>query len=251
MRLAPQFRWSYSCALLAAALVAPSFVGGCNTSPGKPAADSAAVAPGDITDFPTLYSNNCAACHGPNGQGGPAIALADPVYLSIVDDSALRKVIATGVPHTAMPAFAQSSGGMLTEKQVDVLAATIRANWAKPGALAGAVPPPYATTSPGDAARGAQTYKTFCAACHGPEGHGSPKASDIADTSFLALVSDQYLRTLVIVGRPELSAPDWRSDVPGHPLSDQEITDVVAWLTAQRVKNPGQPYPVAENASHH
>jgi len=250
VRFAPQFRWSCG-VVLAAALLAPLFVGGCNTSPGKPAADSATVAPNDITDFPTLYSNNCAACHGPQGQGGPAIALADPLYLSIVDDPTLRKVIAAGVPNTAMPAFAKSSGGMLTEKQVDVLAATIRANWAKPGALAGAAPPPYAATSPGDASHGAQTYKSFCASCHGPAGHGSPKASDIADTSFLALVSDQYLRTLVIVGRPELSAPDWRSDVPGHPLSNQEITDVVAWLTAQRVKNPGQPYPVADNAPHH
>jgi cytochrome c oxidase cbb3-type subunit 3 len=238
-------------ALWVSAFAASVLVAGCNTSPGKPAADSASVAPDDILDFPTLYSNNCAACHGPNGQGGPAIALADPVYLSIVDDPTLRKVIAAGVPHTAMPAFAQSSGGMLTEKQVDVLAAAIRANWAKPGALAGAAAPPYAATSPGDATRGAQTYKTLCAGCHGPEGHGSPKASDIADTSFLALVSDQYLRTLVIVGRPELSAPDWRSDVPGHPLSNQEITDVVAWLTAQRVKNPGQPYPVADNAPPH
>jgi cytochrome c oxidase cbb3-type subunit 3/ubiquinol-cytochrome c reductase cytochrome c subunit len=39
-----------------------------------------------------------------------------------------------------------------------------------------------------------------------------------------------------------LGAPDWRGDVPGHPMSAQEISDVVAWLAAQRPKLPGQPY---------
>jgi hypothetical protein len=54
------------------------------------------------------------------------------------------------------------------------------------------------------------------------------------DPSFLSLVSDQELRTLVIVGRPELGAPDWRGNVSGQPMSDQEISDVVAWLGSKR-----------------
>ena len=51
------------------------------------------------------------------------------------------------------------------------------------------------------------------------------------------------LRTIVIVGRPELGAPDWRGDVPGKPMSAQDVSDVVAWLASQRPKFPGQPYP--------
>jgi cytochrome c oxidase cbb3-type subunit 3/ubiquinol-cytochrome c reductase cytochrome c subunit len=50
----------------------------------------------------------------------------------------------------------------------------------------------------------------------------------------LSLVSDQVLRTVVIAGRPDIGQPDWRSDVPGHPMSDQEVTDVVGWLSSQR-----------------
>jgi hypothetical protein len=61
--------------------------------------------------------------------------------------------------------------------------------------------------------------------------------------SFLALVNDQELRTIVIAGRPELGAPDWRSDIPGKPMSPQDISDVVAWLASQRPKFPGQPFP--------
>ena len=61
--------------------------------------------------------------------------------------------------------------------------------------------------------------------------------------SYLALVSDQNLRTLVIVGLPEVGAPDWRNNVPGRPMSAPEISDVVAWLAAQRQQFPGQPFP--------
>ena len=67
--------------------------------------------------------------------------------------------------------------------------------------------------------------------------------------SYLALVSDQDLRTVVIVGRPELGAPDWRNNVPGKPMSPQEISDVVAWLAAQRPRFPGQPFPNASVGS--
>jgi hypothetical protein len=47
-------------------------------------------------------------------------------------------------------------------------------------------------------------------------------------------VSNQHLRITVIVGLPGLGAPDWRADVPGKPMSHQDVSDVVAWLTAAR-----------------
>ena len=54
------------------------------------------------------------------------------------------------------------------------------------------------------------------------------------DKAYLSLITDQGLRTIVITGRPDFNAPDWRNNVAGHPMSDQEITDVVAWLASQR-----------------
>jgi cytochrome c oxidase cbb3-type subunit III len=224
---------------------------GCTTAPtlpGKPTANSETVAPNDILDFTTLYAQNCAGCHGANGRGGAAIALADPVYLAIVNDATIRKVAANGVRGTAMPAFAPSAGGLLTDKQVDIIATGVRQQWSKPDALGGANPPSYAAKSPGNPTRGAQTYKNYCESCHGPNGRGSTKGSSITDDSFLALISDQGLRTVVITGRPELGAPDWRANVPGKPMSEQEVTDVVAWLASQRAQNPGQPYAVANSA---
>jgi cytochrome c oxidase cbb3-type subunit III len=222
---------------------------GCDSAPGRPAKGSETIAPDEILDFNTLFSENCAGCHGANGRGGAAIALADPVYLAIVNQDTLRKVITNGIKGTSMAAFGQSAGGMLTSKQIDVLAAQICSRWSKSGILGGITPPSYAAKTPGDVARGALTYQTFCASCHGAEGQGSGKGSSITDGSFLALLTDQELRTMVIVGRPDRNAPDWRNNVPGKPMSDQEITDVVAWLASHRLNAPGQPYPSASNTS--
>jgi len=154
-------------------------------------------------------------------------------------------VTADGVPGTSMPAFAQHSGGMLTDDQVNVIAGGIRTHWDKPNSLRDANPPPYAAQSPGDAARGAAAYGVYCSSCHGAAGRGTKRGSSIVDASYLALVSVQNLRTTIIVGRPELGAPDWRGDVPGKPMSPDDVSDVVAWLAAQRTQFPGQPYSTA------
>jgi mono/diheme cytochrome c family protein len=105
-----------------------------------------------------------------------------------------------------------------------------------------ASPPPYAAEEPGNAERGVGAYAAFCARCHGPDGKGAAGGSSIVDGSFLALVSDQNLRTTIIAGRPNLGQPDWRHVAPGREMTSQEVTDVVAWLAAQRQTTPGQPY---------
>jgi cytochrome c oxidase cbb3-type subunit III len=221
-----------------------------SSPPGRPGMDSEIKAPSEISDFRTLYGENCAACHGAEGRGGAAIALADPVYLAVVDEPSMRKVIANGVHGTSMPAFAQSAGGMLTTKQIDVITSGILSRWSRPGILDGANPPPYVAKGPGNVKRGEASYQTYCSSCHGSQGEGGPKGSSITNDSFLALVSNQELRTIVIAGRPELGAPDWRGDIPGKPMSDQEITDVVTWLVSHRIQTPGQPYSTANNAQH-
>ena len=205
-------------------------------------ADAQVVPPNKITDFSFLYARNCSGCHGQNGRGGAAIGLGDPVYLAIADDSTIRRVTADGVAGTSMPAFAQHSGGMLTDDQINVVVSGIRTRWTKPDALRDATAPPYAAQGPGDPKHGAEVYGAYCSSCHGPDGHGGKRASSIVDGSYLALVSDQSLRTSVIVGRPELGAPDWRGDLPGKPLSPEDVSDVVAWIVAQRTEFPGQPY---------
>jgi cytochrome c oxidase cbb3-type subunit 3 len=202
-------------------------------SPGRRTAETRVIRPGEVTDFRVLYGQNCSGCHGIDGQGALAVAIGSPVYLAIADNATIRSVVAQGRPGTAMPAFGQSAGGLLTDAQIDILVRGIRERWAKPGALGSDKPPAYAASQPGDTARGHNVFTTFCSSCHGSDGRGG-RAGSIVDNSYLALVSDQHLRTLTITGMPALGAPDWRGNVPGKPMSDADVTDIVAWLAAQR-----------------
>jgi mono/diheme cytochrome c family protein len=186
-----------------------------------------------------------------NGRLGAARSLNDPLYLAFVTDDGMRQAIAKGRAGTNMPAFSGQAGGHLTDQQIELLVTTMRSHWSKPDDFKGVELPSYTvderatTTGPsaavtnhiaaevGDATRGAATYKTYCASCHGTNGDGG-SAGSIVDPDFLNLVSDQGLRTTVVVGRADLAKPDWRGNVPGHPMSAQEIDDVVAWLAAHR-----------------
>lgn len=235
-------RWRSHFLLASAGVAVLLALEACNNLPGRPRPGPEVISPEEVMDFATLYKQNCSGCHGADGEGGAAIALRNPVYLAIADDATIRSTTAKGVHRTQMPPFAQSDGGMLTDKQIDALVRGIR-SWARPDALRDVNLPPYAAELPDNPQRGANVFATFCSACHGLYGGGTMKASSIVNGTYLALVSDQGLRTIVIAGRPELGAPDWRGDVPGRPMSAQEISDVVAWLAAQRPQFPGQPYP--------
>jgi cytochrome c oxidase cbb3-type subunit 3 len=197
-------------------------------APGRRAAAIAVIRPSAVADFRLLYSENCSGCHGANGQGALTVGIGTPVYLAIADDATIRHVLEEGRPGTAMSAFAQKAGGLLTDTQVEILVRGIR-SWAKPEAFGPNKPPAYTASQPGDATRGQDVFKTFCFSCHDPNSRG---ARAIADSSYLNLVSDQHLRTVIITGMPHLGMPDWRSH--SKPLSDADVTDVVAWLAAQR-----------------
>ena len=236
-----RFAFGCLCAMTASLLL------GCNNMPGHPPPGPEVPRPDSISDFNTLYGQNCTACHGVEGGNGPAIALNNPEYQAIVDEATLRKWIANGQPGTLMPAFAQSAGGLLTDAQIDDIVHGMRARWYKAGVLDGQNPPPYAASKPGDPQHGQQAFQTFCASCHSnpsdSQNKQGAKASSITDPTYLALVSDQSLRSITIAGRPDIGQPDWRNDVPNRPMTDQEVTDVVAWLASQRSPTPGQPYP--------
>jgi cytochrome c oxidase cbb3-type subunit III len=202
------------------------------------AAPTAPPRPEDVLDFATLYSQNCAACHGKDGSSGAAMNLANPVYQALVDDASLRKWISAGMPGTQMPAFAQSSGGMLTDAQISAIIAGMRQQWSRPNVLAGAQPPPYTQDKAGDPHRGQQAFQQRCAVCHKQE------RGQITDPVYLALTSDQALRSIIIAGNPEIGHPDWRHDsVDGKataPLSAQDVDDIVTYLASLRNAAPAQ-----------
>jgi mono/diheme cytochrome c family protein len=213
-------------------------------APGQPSEKSEVADPRVVVDFATLYATNCAGCHGVQGSGGASIGLASRGYLAIAPDAAIREAISRGRPRTAMPAFARSAGGLLSDAQVDALVKGIRA-WAPAGLATSPDAPPYLASGKSDPARGAHVFREQCGSCHGPDGRGKGDTGSIVDGAFLDLVTDQSLRTTIIAGRPDLGSPGWQG-VIGKPLSAQDVSDTVAWLASQRQQAPGQPYPAAQ-----
>ncbi|MGI4830692.1 MAG: c-type cytochrome, partial [Janthinobacterium lividum] len=169
-------------------------------------------------------------------------SLANPVYLAYAGPENIQRITAEGVHGTPMPPFAKSHGGMLTDRQIEVLTQGMMTNWSRP---AGQPMPAYNATSAVDMAAGFLIFTNSCARCHGADGTGSTmrggQSGSLIDPTYLALISDSGLRSIIVAGQPEQGMPDWRSDGL-HPLNEPEITNLVGWLAQHRIAKPGQIY---------
>lgn len=127
------------------------------------AAKPAAVSPGDSSRVEAgkkLYKTSCSFCHGPEGKGGGAPALAERSFAA----SDLTSIISNGKPGTTMPAFKNTTS---KEEIADLVAYIL--SLSPKGAAAGAKPGAAATPS---AITGEAIYAESCASCH--ESGGPP-----------------------------------------------------------------------------
>ncbi len=208
------------------ALASLTLLTSCDWMPGYPKESERWQPESAVTDFSELYRENCLACHSENDTPSASIPMNFPRYLHFIPTGKLRSVIVHGVPGAPMPGFAPAAGGSLTDEQIDSLVTGISA-W-KTGAPPANLPAYEAAL--GDPAAGATAYSTHCASCHGADGLGGT-ASSVLATAYLGLVSDQYLRTVTVVGRPHLGMPPTN-------LADPEVADIVAWLASHRRTSP-------------
>lgn len=77
---------------------------------------------GDIGLGAELYQRECASCHGTEGEGVNAPALAHPMFLSSASDAFIRYAIAEGRENTPMHGFKEN----LDDDQLDALTAFLR-----------------------------------------------------------------------------------------------------------------------------
>lgn len=227
--------------LMAAAL---ALAAGCDNLPGKPKPDERPQRPDKQLSFQPLFAAHCSGCHGAAGKLGPAPPLNDPLFLAIASDADLTQIITTGRPGTLMPAFDRRyPGGTLTAEQIQALVKGLRETWGKDKPKLEAALPSYAVAKdakPGDVAAGKKVFAAACAMCHGTEGQGTESAGAINNRAFLDLLSDQALRRIIITGREDLKMPNFADPLgrPGdfQPLTNQNVTDVMALLQSWRAK---------------
>jgi cytochrome c oxidase cbb3-type subunit 3/ubiquinol-cytochrome c reductase cytochrome c subunit len=168
--------------------------------------------PDRVLDFPVLYAENCAACHGVNGREGAAISLGNPAFLAFAGVSNIQRITASGVPGTMMPPFARRFGGTLTDEQIAALAGGMVAAW---GGSAPATSLQYAA-SPGDPVEGQAAFEQYCSKCHA--------GNALLDPDYLSLVSDQGLRSFIVAGHTGTLLP----------LNDRQVAGIVAWVASRR-----------------
>lgn len=95
---------------------------------------------GDPNQGAVIFDQNCAVCHGVNGQGRIGAELAKD-WPSIRPDLQIESTIARGIPGSAMPAWSQEHGGPLTIEQIDHVVSYILTWETQGGAPAGVEEP--------------------------------------------------------------------------------------------------------------
>jgi mono/diheme cytochrome c family protein len=186
--------------------------------------------PGDPVRGGELYVENCAVCHGVDGQGRIGASLE--AFQGIDAGTAMEAVIAAGVPGTVMPAWGQSNGGPLSEKDILDIASYVLATFAGTQPLM-PLPTYIAPTIErlpdvqGDPSAGAVVYHANCAVCHGDQGQGRIGLS--LAKSWPVTEPATYIRQVVRQGIDGTTMPAWAL-VNGGPLSDDDIGDVAAFV---------------------
>ena len=132
-------------------------------------------APSDIQGGSRIYTAQCAACHGPNGDNVVKVDLRSGKFSRASSDDDLRKLITTGVSGTAMPPFA------FDPAQLNMIVAYMRNMRdfnSNPDSHTGSH-----TVKVGEALRGQAVFegKGQCLTCHRVNGKGSRAGPDLSD----------------------------------------------------------------------
>lgn len=181
----------------------------------------------------SLFVENCAVCHGLDGQGRVGATLSKD-WPSIRPDLAIKNDIVNGVPGSPMPAWSQANGGPLSPQEIDALVAYIL-TWQTGGPLS--LPPtptprprPALTSIPdveGDPNNGSILFDQNCVVCHGADGRG--RVGSNLSNVFSAIRPDLGLQSTIANGLSGSPMPAW-SQANGGPLTQSEINDLVAFI---------------------
>jgi len=219
-----------------------------------------------LDDAMILYAENCAVCHGLNGEGIGATPPLNAPGLGVMPYDELYKVIARGRFETAMPAWSKEDGGPLSDYQIGELVALIESgDWNETGdrvvnlGLAPLIPfatdpDPALLEAVGLLPDGAtlQTaitiYASQCVACHGADGLGTGIAPALNDPEASAKDIAELERTIVYGNAGTLMA-GWSNVLTPEEISAM-LTLIQRWdeVPVGAIPAPDVPIPTTEES---
>lgn len=213
----------------------------------------------------TLYAENCAVCHGLNGEGIGTTPSLNNTGLAAMPYDEIFKIIERGRFATAMPAWSKDEGGPLSDYQISELVALIQSgDWNATGdrvvnlGLAPLIP----FTAEPDAAlleavgllpdgatlQAAITiYASSCVACHGADGLGTNIAPALNDPLVRAKSVDELTRTVTFGSAGTLMA-GWSNQLSPEQVSAM-VTLVQRWDEVPTGTIPAPDVPIATTAA--
>ena len=154
-----------------------------------------------------IFSRNCAACHGPEGKGQANMFpnITDESWQWGGDSATLEQSIRSG-RKASMPAWGAIIGEDGVKNVADYVQNLSSAQADHPGAV---------------------NFQTFCVACHGPDGKGTPAlgAPDLSDGEWL------YGNDLSAISHTITEGRNGEMPAFGDRLDDVQIKMLIAWLT--------------------
>jgi len=219
-----------------------------------------------LNDAMTLYAENCAVCHGLNGEGIGATPPLNAPSLQAMPYDEIFKTIARGRFETAMPAWSEEDGGPLSDYQIGELVALIESgDWQETGdrvvnlGLAPLIPfttdpDPAILESVASLPDGAtlQTaitiYASQCVACHGADGLGTGIAPALNDPAVREKTADELSRTITFGNTGTLMA-SWNNVLTSEDIN-AIVTLVQRWdeVPTGAIPAPDVPIPSTEES---
>jgi len=176
-----------------------------------------------------LYLENCAICHGNDGQGGMGVPLSLNDFLKSASKDYIKKSIRLGRPNRIMPTFY-----WMTESEINEIV-TYLDSWRN-------TPAPLWDSEPvnGDKQAGKILFQKKCASCHGENAGGGKgsglhfsRSSGIPITppalnnqGFLNSAPDAMLHYIILNGREQTPMPS----ASKLGLTKTDINDLVSYI---------------------
>ncbi len=189
-----------------------------------------------------LYIQNCAACHGRDGEGGLGLPLNLQSFLVVAPENYIKKTILYGRPGRLMPAFET----VLKPEEVEAIVSFVR-SWQFQEGI-----PEEDGPIKGDPEDGRELFSGICTGCHGLNGEGGPeglggahvtstitaaRAPALNNQGFLKSATDGYIKATLMHGRVGTPMGAFLKGRQGFvELTEKEINDIVSFIRSWEKK---------------